>query len=90
MGRQENISKAILRAVSDEDHGHGKKKTHLKRILYFFNIINISLIRFQSDTFSQLRRHWQFDDKDYRASFQSDSLDAAGDLGYSGSVRTLP
>ena len=88
MGRQDNISVAILRAVYDEDDD--KKMTYLKRILYFFNIVNISLARSKGNTFRKLRREiWEFDDREYRASFNTDALRPAGDLGYSGSVSTL-
>ncbi|KAF2666424.1 SAICAR synthase-like protein [Microthyrium microscopicum] len=84
MGRQANISRAILQAIHDDDDG---KKKNLARILYFFKVIDISLTRFRPDVFEHLRRIvWEFDVEDYRQSFNTDSLKPTGDLGYSGST----
>jgi hypothetical protein len=85
MGRGENVSKAILDAIYKEEKG--QKSGVLARILYFFSIIRITLARYDAATFQKLRNVvWKFEENKYRASFDSKTLNSAGDLGYSGSV----
>lgn len=68
------------------------KKTGIGRILAFFSIFYVRLIRHSHDSFWQLRNEiWDISDDEYRASFRERNgklpLEPMGDLGFSGSVR---
>lgn len=63
------------------------------RVMAFFTIRRIKLVRFEGHLFTGLRREvWNFNEDEYQASFHTSSgqqpLKAIGDLGYSGSVST--
>ncbi|EPS31721.1 hypothetical protein POX_d06086 [Penicillium oxalicum] len=67
------------------------KKTTLGRLLAFFTLFHVKLIKHEQQLFQKLRREiWQFDEDEYHASFRTTSgqppLKPMGDLGYSGST----
>lgn len=97
MGRRQRlISTSILRAIfvtkpvsNDEPARPGL----LARILAFFSIFQLTLVRYRNEIFRKLRNEsWQIEEEEYKESFRSPSkgkrtdLKSVGDLGYSGSV----
>jgi hypothetical protein len=92
MGRRDTlISKSILRALF-HDPAEEDKRTLLASILAFFTFFQLKLSRYKADVFKDLRHTtWQLNEDEYKESFrQKDKrgggLNAAGDLGYSGST----
>jgi hypothetical protein len=90
MGRRSRLlSQAIVRAIITEPES--TKQSIITRILAFFHVLNIQLERYRPDLFLKLRSEiWEIDEKDYRDAFnevdREESLEPAGDLGFSGSV----
>lgn len=67
------------------------RKSLLGRILAFFSIFYIRLIRYRDELFRKLRNDvWEIDEVEYKACFLSENktlpLKPMGDLGLSGSV----
>ncbi|KAM4054403.1 phosphatidylinositol-4-phosphate 5-Kinase domain-containing protein [Hirsutella rhossiliensis] len=95
--RTSRISASVADAVTAPDQ-HVETKGVLdgavKAFVSFFCLFRLSMTRYRSSDFLQLRRDiWELDDDEYRDSFRlSSSPDAstqrvpAGDLGYSGST----
>lgn len=94
MGRRQTaLSRSIQRALFRDPDTF--RKTLIGRILAFFSLFYIKLIRYGHKTFRTLRNDvWQIDEAEYRASFRSEDcthpLTPMGDMGFSGSVRILP
>ena len=70
------------------------RKTLIGRILAFFSIYYIKLLRHSDDRFRRLRIEvFGIDDEEYRQSFRKEGREPAltpmGDLGFSGSVSIL-
>jgi hypothetical protein len=90
MGRRDNlISKSILHAIFRDRKT--SKRTVLGRILAFFTVFQLHLVRYKDDIFKRLRDEvWEMDEDEYRESFRGQDkrgkLKSVGDLGYSGSV----
>jgi hypothetical protein len=87
--RQKAISRSVQRALF-RDPGSFKRNI-LQRILAFFRIFYITLLRYEQELFHKLRTEiWSLSEEDYVSSFLSDKktvpLVSMGDLGFSGSV----
>jgi hypothetical protein len=92
MARQQKVARSIVYAILENDGA--KVRSLLSRILAaiasFFALYQLQLIRLRNDIFEQLREKWQVDDEYYKDSFgKKDSLEANGDMGFSGSVSDL-
>lgn len=88
--RQKAISRSVQRALFRREY---PKTSLIKRILAFFRIFYLTLIRYEQDLFQQLRTQvWDLSDEEYFSSFKGDrkspALVSMGDLGFSGSVST--
>lgn len=84
------ISKVIVRAVL-RAKGRRPANSILARIVAFFSLFQIPLVRVDDDLFSHLRDDvWEMDEEEYQGSFKKSGkkqhLKPVGDLGYSGSV----
>ena len=98
MGRKEKIARSIVRAIVKSNGTNKQRSTLLGRILAFFSLFfslyQLLLRKIRPADFANLRRkHWNVTDDDYVESFQADdgggeeeSLNAIGDMGFSGSV----
>lgn len=101
MGRQEYIARSVVRALTN---GSGLEKPSQNALAWllslfsaFFTLYQLALRKIRPANFSRLRReHWELSDRDYLDSFQTsdsnnkeDVLKSIGDMGFSGSVRTL-
>jgi hypothetical protein len=98
MGRRDRlISSSILRAIFQTDSAQKNDEEArpglLARIIAFFAIFSLTLVRYRARLFQKLRNEtWQMEEEEYTESFRSPSknkrtdLVAIGDLGYSGSV----
>ncbi|EAU38153.1 conserved hypothetical protein [Aspergillus terreus NIH2624] len=90
MGRRQTaLSRSIQRALFRDPDTF--RKTLIGRILAFFSLFYIKLIRYGHKTFRTLRNDvWQIDEAEYRASFRSEDcthpLTPMGDMGFSGST----
>jgi len=91
--RDRKISLSILTAIfPSADPGH---ISLLARFIAWFSLFQLVLTRYQASLFKHLRTEvWRLDEDEYNESFRrSDGkkggLKPIGDLGYSGSVRTL-
>jgi hypothetical protein len=87
--RQKAISRSVQRALF-RDPGSFKRNI-LQRILAFFRIFYITLLRYEQELFRKLRTEiWRLSEEYYMSSFLSDKktvpLVSMGDLGFSGSV----
>ncbi|KAJ6073267.1 hypothetical protein N7467_011352 [Penicillium canescens] len=87
--RQSSLSKSIQSALTREPDRF--KKTALGKLMAFFSVYRIKLVRHEKIVFEQLRQDvWQFDEDEYKGSFHTTRgqppLKAMGDLGYSGST----
>ncbi|KAL2820884.1 hypothetical protein BDW59DRAFT_150458 [Aspergillus cavernicola] len=85
--RQKAITRSIQRALFREKF----RWTFIQRILAFFRIFNITLIRYEHELFRKLRTEvWSLSEDEYMSSFKSEgktvSLVSMGDLGFSGST----
>lgn len=100
MGRRQRlISKSILRAIfvtKSSEEAPRARSGLLARIIAFFAIFQLALKRYRDALFKNLRKStWHMDEEEYIESFRSPSkgkrtdLKSVGDLGYSGSVRSL-
>jgi hypothetical protein len=92
MARQQKVARSIVYAILENDGA--ELRSLLSRILAaiasFFALYQLQLIRLRNDIFEQLREKWQVDDEYYKDSFgKKDSLEANGDMGFSGSVSDL-
>lgn len=91
--RQSMLTRSIQYALFHDPKTF--KKTLIGRILAFFCIFYIKLVKYQSDVFRKLRNEtWKIDEREYEASFrtradQKRPMQLIGGLGYSGSVRSL-
>lgn len=88
--RQSSLSKSIQSALTRDPDRF--KKTALGKLIAFFSVYRIKLVRHEKILFGQLRQDvWQFDEDEYKGSFHTTRgqppLKTMGDLGYSGSVR---
>jgi hypothetical protein len=89
--RDSRIAKSIVKALFSVARRH----SFLARILAFFRVFDISLIRFRPDSFDKLQLVWKIDKEQYLESFATEHgadgsmVKSVGDLGYSGSVRRL-
>ncbi|KAJ5742404.1 uncharacterized protein N7511_011423 [Penicillium nucicola] len=87
--RQKSLSKSIQSALTRDPDRF--KKSALGKLVAFFSVYRIKLVRHEKILFDQLRQDvWQFDDHDYKGSFHTTRgqppLKTMGDLGYSGST----
>ena len=91
--RQAMVTRSIQSALLDPKTF---KKTAIGRILAFFCLFYIRLIRYKDDLFRHLRNEiWDIDEEEYLACFKADNkktlpLKPMGDLGFSGSVGLSP
>lgn len=91
MGRRQRlVSRSILNAIFHDNDG--RKRGRLARILAFFSLFSLQLVRYKTELFRKLRAEvWILDENEYKESFRKadkkGTLIAVGDLGYSGSVR---
>ncbi|KAF7719991.1 Phosphatidylinositol-4-phosphate 5-kinase [Penicillium ucsense] len=88
--RQSALTKSIQTGVL-RDPAQQSHKTAWGRLLAFFSLFKIKLVRHEQEFFRTLRRDiWQFDENEYQDSFRTSggqpSLKTMGDLGYSGST----
>ncbi|KAL4861521.1 hypothetical protein BDV12DRAFT_64685 [Aspergillus spectabilis] len=86
--RQKAISRSVQRALFRSKES---RRTFIQRILAFFRIFYVTLIRYEQELFYKLRSEiWSIKEEDYMSSFESEKktvpLDPMGDLGYSGST----
>jgi hypothetical protein len=87
--RNSSIARSIIKALFSTP----RSQSLLARILVFFRVFDIELIRFKSDNFDELQLAWKIDKTEYLQSFSTDQkqdepkVKPVGDLGYSGSVR---
>ncbi len=97
MGRRDRlISVSILRALFKNDateEDRQPRPSFLMRILAFFSLFNLQLMRYRPQLFKKLRKTWGLGEE-YIESFRSPGkgktkLVADGDLGYSGSVSSI-
>lgn len=87
--RKSAISRSIQRALFRDPRAF--RTTLIGRILAFFSLFYIKLIRYSYELFETLRSEvWDIDEGEYRACFRSDNktlpLRPMGDMGFSGSV----
>jgi hypothetical protein len=92
MARQQKVARSIVYAILENDGA--KVRSLVSRILAaivsFFALYQLQLTRLRNDIFGHLREKWQVDDEYYKDSFgKKDSLEANGDMGFSGSVSRL-
>ena len=88
--RESALTKSIQSALNREPDRF--KKTVLGKLVAFFSVRRIKLVRHERELFGRLRHEvWEFDQDEYQASFRTtrgqSPLKTMGDLGYSGSVR---
>jgi hypothetical protein len=88
--RESALTKSIQCALTRDPNRF--KKTALGKLIAFFSVRRIKLIRHDKELFARLRQEvWEFDQDEYQASFHTTGgqppLKSMGDLGYSGSVR---
>ena len=91
--REDRISRSILNAIY---YNTPEQRSVLSRLKALFSVIQLVLTRWRNDYFLKLRKDvWGFGEEQYRESFKQEikgkkkaKLIPAGDLGYSGSVRT--
>lgn len=88
--RQKAISRSILRALTRRGTA---RISLIQRIIAFFHIYYLTLIRYEKELFQKLRTEiWSLSEEEYISCFKTDeksSLVSMGDLGFSGSVRTF-
>ncbi|KAL4897964.1 SAICAR synthase-like protein [Aspergillus ambiguus] len=90
MGRRQSaLSRSIQRALFRNPDAF--RKTLIGRILAFFSLFYIKLIRYSHETFRKLRNEvWKIDEAEYRSCFRSEDrtlpLNPMGDMGFSGST----
>ncbi|KAL4803436.1 hypothetical protein BDV18DRAFT_41072 [Aspergillus unguis] len=85
--RQKAISRSVQRALL---RSKDVKTTLIWRILAFFRIFYLTLVRYEKDQFQKLRTQvWSLSDDEYLSCFKGDKktpgLVSMGDLGFSGS-----
>lgn len=90
--RHSALAKSIQLAVFRDPKS--VRKSLLGRILAFFSVFYIRLIRYRNELFRKLRNDvWEIDEEEYKACFRSENktlpLKPMGDLGLSGSVCLL-
>ncbi|KAL4933300.1 phosphatidylinositol phosphate kinase family protein [Aspergillus undulatus] len=84
--------KVILRSVQHALTRPGKARiSFIQRVLAFFRIFYLTLIRYEGELFRSLRTEvWRLDEEEYIACFRGSRKDPAlvsmGDLGFSGST----
>ncbi|KAL4939635.1 hypothetical protein BDV06DRAFT_214152 [Aspergillus oleicola] len=86
--RQKAISRSVQRALIRPGKAH---ISFIQRILAFFRIFYLTLIRYERELFQKLRTEvWSLDEEEYISSFRGDrkhpALLSMGDLGFSGST----
>ncbi|KAL4961979.1 phosphatidylinositol phosphate kinase family protein [Aspergillus stella-maris] len=86
--RQKAISRSVQRALTRPGRA---RISFIQRILAFFRIFYLTLIRHEGELFHKLRTEvWSLDEGDYTSSFRGSKKDPAllsmGDLGFSGST----
>ncbi|BCS26626.1 phosphatidylinositol phosphate kinase family protein [Aspergillus puulaauensis] len=85
--RQKAISRSILRALTRRGTA---RISLIQRIIAFFHIYYLTLIRYEKELFQRLRTEiWSLSEEEYISCFKNDgksSLVSMGDLGFSGST----
>ncbi|OJJ01715.1 hypothetical protein ASPVEDRAFT_129987 [Aspergillus versicolor CBS 583.65] len=85
--RQKAISRSILRALTRRGTA---RISLIQRIIAFFHIYYLTLIRYEKELFQKLRTEiWSLSEEEYISCFKTDgksSLVSMGDLGFSGST----
>ncbi|KAF9884885.1 hypothetical protein FE257_000952 [Aspergillus nanangensis] len=93
MGRRRSsaLTRSIQRALFRDPNTF--RKTLIGRILAFFSLFYIRLIRFEHERFQKLRNEvWEINELEYHASFRGENdtktlpLTPLGDMGFSGST----
>ncbi|KAJ5316557.1 hypothetical protein PENANT_c019G08546 [Penicillium antarcticum] len=87
--RQKSLSKSIQSALTRDPDRF--KKSALGKLIAFFSVYRIKLVRHEKILFDQLRQDiWELNEDEYRGSFHTTRgqppLKTMGDLGYSGST----
>ena len=91
--RQVALAKSIQFALFRDPKAF--RKTLIGRIIAFFSIFYLKLLRYEPDVFRKLRNEiWEVSEEQYRACFLSGEDKALpllpmGDLGFSGSVCSI-
>ena len=91
--RQHLLGRCITRAILSVERASSAPL--LARIISFFSILQLRLVKLREAVFAGLREEvWQYDDEEYKTSFavahRDGGLKSVGDMGYSGSVRDSP